>query len=242
MRINKLFAFMATIIAVVYGCTVNGWNTYADVKVKALHAWETGRAKNCMLLTGNPAIEGGKATPDPREMLCNDRRKADPDSMNWDYIHISTVKLDETFGKTPAARRKLTMTGKVYSILKERALSAKSRYAFPSPANPSRPIGRVHKAHYGAVDRARIKPRFILYDLRHTYASHAVMAGVDLPTLAALLGHTSIQMTMRYVHPAEEHKREAAGKLENYKAGEILKLTEKSQRVSAISATVQRVN
>ena len=65
--------------------------------------------------------------------------------------------------------------------------------------------------------RQRIEPPFILYDLRHTYASRAVMAGVDLPTLAALLGHTSIQMTMRYVHPAERHKKDAAIKLENYK-------------------------
>jgi len=51
-------------------------------------------------LTGNPAREGGKATPDPKEMLCNDQRKADPDSMNWDYIHISAVKLDEKGEKT----------------------------------------------------------------------------------------------------------------------------------------------
>jgi integrase len=40
---------------------------------------------------------------------------------------------------------------------------------------------------------------------------------VDLPTLAAPLGHTSVQMTMRYVHPAEEHKREAAAKIERFK-------------------------
>ncbi|HXX20928.1 MAG TPA: tyrosine-type recombinase/integrase [Candidatus Acidoferrum sp.] len=146
------------------------------------------------------------------------------------------------FGKTPAARRNLTMSADVYAILKKRATSAKSRYAFPSPHNPDRPIGRVHKAHYGAVDRAAIEPRFVLYDLRHTYASRAVMAGVDLPTLAALLGHTSIQMTMRYVHPAEEHKKEAATKLENYKAAEILKFAEKNQRVTTISATMPRVN
>ena len=68
------------------------------------------------------------------------------------------------------------------------------------------------------------------------------MAGVDLPTLAALLGHTSIQMTMRYVHPAEEHKKEAARKLENYKAAEVLKLAEKSQRVTTIFTTMPRVN
>ncbi len=50
------------------------------------------------------------------------------------------------------------------------------------------------------------------------------MAGVDLPTLGALLGHTTIQMTMRYVHPAEEHKREAAVKIENYKAASAIRL------------------
>jgi integrase len=157
-------------------------------------------------------------------------------------VDFSQRSIFNTFGKTPAARRKLTMTDEVYSILKRRAICAKSRYAFPSPANPDRPIGRVHKAHYGAVDRAAIKPRFILYDFRHTYASRAVMAGVDLPTLAALLGHTNIQMSMRYVHPAEEHKREAVNKIENFKIAEALKLAEKSQRVSTISTTMQSVN
>jgi hypothetical protein len=47
------------------------------------------------------------------------------------------------------------------------------------------------------------------------------------------------QMTMRYVHPAEEHKREAAGKIENFKAMSAIKLAEKNHGVTTISATVQ---
>jgi len=35
------------------------------------------------------------------------------------------------------------------------------------------------------------------------------MAGVDLVTLAALLGYNRIQMVMRYAHPVEEHKIDA---------------------------------
>ena len=35
------------------------------------------------------------------------------------------------------------------------------------------------------------------------------MAGVDLPTLKELMGHSDISTTMRYVHPTPEHKREA---------------------------------
>jgi integrase len=143
------------------------------------------------------------------------------------------------FGKTRAARRKLTMTEEVLTILKKRVGCCSSKYVFPSPDNPERPIGSVRKAHDGAVRRAKVEPAFRLYDLRHTYASRAVMAGVDLPTLGALLGHTTIQMTMRYVHPAEEHKREAAKKIEVYKALSAIRLAEGSHGVPTISTTVQ---
>ena len=132
------------------------------------------------------------------------------------------------FGKTPAARRKLTMTQNVLAVLKARSSLSKNSYVFPSPDKPEKSIGCVRKAHKAAIRRAKIVPPFRLYDLRHTYASRAVMAGVDLPTLAALLGHTSVQMTMRYVHPAEEHKREAAAKIERFNAASAIDLAAKS--------------
>jgi integrase len=143
------------------------------------------------------------------------------------------------FGKTKAARRKVTMTADVVELLKRRAKNAKSPFVFPARGNPDRPIASVRKAHDAAVEKARIKEHFRLYDLRHTFATRAVAAGVDLPTLSAILGHASIQMTMRYVHPAEEQKKFAAGKLETFRQAGILEALEKSQRVSTISATVQ---
>jgi integrase len=154
-------------------------------------------------------------------------------------IDLAQRTIVNPFGKTRAARRKLTMTEEVWTILKKRVGSSASKYVFPSPDNRERPIGSVRKAHDGAVRRAKIQPAFRLYDLRHTYASRAVMAGVDLPTLGALLGHTTIQMTMRYVHPAEQHKREAAQKIETFKILSAMKLAEGSQGVTTISTTVQ---
>jgi integrase len=97
----------------------------------------------------------------------------------------------------------------------------------------------VRKALDAAVENAGIKQHFRLYDLRHTFATRAVAAGVDLPTLSAILGHTSIQMTMRYVHPAEEQKRSAVGKLETFRLAGSVKAMEKSLRVTTIPATVQ---
>ena len=160
------------------------------------------------------------------------------EAANLDFVQRTVFN---PFGKTKAARRKLTMTDEVWSILKERTVSSKSPHAFSSPDNPEKPIGSVRKAHDAAVRRAKITPKFRLYDLRHTYASRAVMAGVDLPTLAALLGHTSIQMTMRYVHPAEEHKREAASKIEKFKTASAIELASRSQRVPTRVTTVERV-
>jgi integrase len=70
------------------------------------------------------------------------------------------------FGKTKAARRKVTMTAEVLELLKRRAKNAKSPFVFPSKDGPDRPIGSVRKAHDAAVENAGIKDHFRLYDLR----------------------------------------------------------------------------
>jgi integrase len=79
-------------------------------------------------------------------------------------------------------------------------------------------VVNVRKLHQQACRNARLK--FRLYDLRHTYGSRAVMAGVDLPTLKELMGHESISTTMQYVHPTPEHKLRAVLRLETYNAKE----------------------
>jgi len=68
--------------------------------------------------------------------------------------------------------------------------------------------GNVRKAFKGAKKRAGIVD-FRFHDLRHTFASHLVMAGVDLKTIQELLGHKSFEMTLRYAHLSPEHKKAA---------------------------------
>ena len=49
-----------------------------------------------------------------------------------------------------------------------------------------------------------------LHDLRHTFASHAVMQNVPLPVVSRLLGHAGTRMTLRYVHIGDREIEEAA--------------------------------
>jgi integrase len=55
---------------------------------------------------------------------------------------------------------------------------------------------------------------FRFHDLRHTFASWLVQAGVPLTEVRDLLGHASIEMTERYAHLAPDRLRRAVQLLE----------------------------
>jgi site-specific recombinase XerD len=63
-----------------------------------------------------------------------------------------------------------------------------------------------------SIRDAKIR-RFSWHCLRHTFASRLVMAGVDLRTVQELMGHKSIQMTVRYSHLTPKHTLAAVERL-----------------------------
>ena len=54
---------------------------------------------------------------------------------------------------------------------------------------------------------------FRWHDLRHTFASRLVMAGVPLRAVQVLMGHKRIETTLRYSHLGETHLQEAVERL-----------------------------
>jgi len=90
-------------------------------------------------------------------------------------------------------------------------------YLFPCNVDAARPVPKVNNAHDKAVRDSKVA-RFRLYDLRHTWATRAAESGIDLVTLAALLGHSKIQMVLRYAHPSQEHQARSVERLEQFNA------------------------
>jgi integrase len=67
-------------------------------------------------------------------------------------------------------------------------------------------------AFSSGIRRSRVE-KFRFHDLRHTFASNLVMAGLYIVTAQELMGHKSIGMTKRYSDPTPEHKKQAVERL-----------------------------
>lgn len=137
-------------------------------------------------------------------------------------VHLEQGYVFNPFGKTRAARRKVPLSERGTAVLARRLEKVEGEFLFPGRGT-NQPIIKVNAAHAGTlarVNRLRLEanempiPHFRLYDLRHTWATRGAMAGIDLVTLAAMLGHSRIQMVLRYAHPTEEHQFAAMKKLE----------------------------
>ena len=76
---------------------------------------------------------------------------------------------------------------------------SQSPFVFPDPNDPSQP--RKSLSCWATLRDLTCLPNDIrIHDLRHTYASHAVLSGESLPITGALVGHKSLKSTARYTH------------------------------------------
>jgi len=139
--------------------------------------------------------------------LCTAMRRSEILSLKWEQVDLGkkTIHVERTKSGKPRVIPINSVLLDEFSRLKQ--ASGKSEHVFLAPAS-ERPMKDVKTAFKAACRRAGIKGlRF--HDLRHHAASKMVEAGIDLVTVSKILGHASIQTTMRYAHPTPENMRRA---------------------------------
>jgi len=117
--------------------------------------------------------------------------------------------------------RDVPLSPKVLETLREywRWMKPKT-YLFPGTISGSRadkPITAkvLWEACREAAQRAGITKAVRPHLLRHSFATHLVEGGADLPTVQALLGHADLKPTSIYLHLSERHLKAAGTPLDN---------------------------
>ena len=139
-----------------------------------------------------------------RLLLLTGCRRNEIVRLQWCEVHGATLRLSQA--KT--GPREVWLSAAAQELI-ERQPRAGSAWVFPSPLNPAEPCGREIGLWYRARKEAGLED-VRLHDLRHTFASYAVMSGVPLPVVAKLLGHSRCSMTLRYAHVHDRDVEAAA--------------------------------
>ena len=121
------------------------------------------------------------------------------------------LQIGET--KTETGKRTILLPPSTLHLLKERKKTAMTEWIFPSLLEPEKPVS-PHTAYHRLklILKQAGLPDIRFHDLRHTFATHALVSGVDAKTLSGILGHTNASFTLdTYTHVTTDMQKNAAG-------------------------------
>jgi len=139
-------------------------------------------------------------------------RKEEILSLKWDNVDLKNdfILLDVTKN---GERREIPINGTLHDTITSIVRRIDIPHVFYDMESSNR-YGNIRRSFTTACRKANIRD-FHFHDLRHTFASQLVMAGIDITTIKELLGHKTLTMTLRYAHLAPSHKTRAVDILDN---------------------------
>jgi len=134
-------------------------------------------------------------------------------TLKWDYVTPLHLELPDS--KT--GRRRIPLPREAHQIITSLPRMRGNPYVI---------LGETAESHLVNLQKPWLRIRAAagledvrMHDLRHTYASVAVMSGIDPFLLKEIMGHKNLQTTLRYSHFADEAVQRAAGSVASRLAG-----------------------
>jgi len=148
-------------------------------------------------------------------LLHTGMRLGEMENLIWDCVDFRRrriyIKVRDDWTPKNSQPRTIPMRRRVYEILKQRYdLRKNDQWVFAT--KPGNKLSHMRWKLQTCCRRAGIKT-ISPHVLRHTFASHLVMNGVDLSTVGSFLGHKDIRTTQIYAHLAESHRYRQIEKL-----------------------------
>ena len=138
-------------------------------------------------------------------------RRGEIENLQWSDVDLANgwIHIQPRGDWTPkhGRSRKVPMRPRVSEILLHRRREAKHPWVFHRPSGEK--VGHLWCLLSRAYKKAGVRNACV-HTTRHTFASHAVMSGVDLYTVGKLLGHSDVKTTQVYAHLAQDHLKRAA--------------------------------
>ena len=139
-------------------------------------------------------------------------------SLRWEDVHLAARELRLRDSKT--GPRTVPLSPSAVAVLEGLKRSPHHDWVIPS-RHRGKPLRGLGSAWHVVRARANL-PDVRLHDLRHSFASRALAMGESLPMIAKLLGHRQLKSTARYAHLARDSVHEAASRVADSIAGDIL--------------------
>lgn len=140
-------------------------------------------------------------------------RRGELMSLTWDHIDFTRNVVRIVNAKSRSGNRSVPLNRMANAILTELQRSKTSLYVFPSNRKKDSRLLDLKKGFKRAVKLANLR-HIRFHDLRHTFATRLVQAGVDIITVQHLLGHAKITMTARYAHSPDPSRIAAVRQLD----------------------------
>jgi len=103
--------------------------------------------------------------------------------------------------------RYTVLSGRALGLLEELWRAKRPTEFFFTGQDGIRPIcvGTAQTIYYTALERSGVRRVGGIHVLRHSFATHAMEAGVDIYTIKRWMGHRALATTGRYMHVTAEH-------------------------------------